>query len=195
MHPPRAICEQLARIHPKLRFAWHGREKRDADELNPGSFAIVQLYHISNAGTQDNPNTYRQPWEEAFGPIFNKQGGTTRDWDPLFWTPMYVTRLEDVGVTHSEVFNGQILDFIRDWMIPVGRRAKEDRRRRAKELHDRTEDIIDAMTDRLWYEANKTGEETIDVPWEFAKKDVYEMYKRKRIAEQYLDSYYDVPGM
>ncbi len=46
MHPPRASCEQLYRLHKWLRLAWHGPSK---------CFAICQLYHIRDVGDIDDP--------------------------------------------------------------------------------------------------------------------------------------------
>ena len=91
MYAPAHICKALWRIHPWLRFAWAGKPTV-GEELNPGSFAVVQLYHIQDAGKPDEEATYKKFWHVENhldetndlrcgridrGPIFNKDGGTT----------------------------------------------------------------------------------------------------------------------
>ena len=98
MHPPSWVCRRLHQLHPQLRLAWAGRQRQHDDELNPGSFALVQLYHVQDTGRVDNPTTFRLLWDvdplvgedgettmvkADRGPVFSKNGTTHRDWDNL----------------------------------------------------------------------------------------------------------------
>ena len=66
MYCPEYICKAVSRLHPQLRMAWAGGERLHADHMNPGSFALVQLYHVSDTGTEDDPATYLARWDVDF---------------------------------------------------------------------------------------------------------------------------------
>ena len=109
--------------------------------MNPGDFALIQLYHISDVGDLNDPSTFRTLWnvqptldengDTRFekidrGPIFNKRGGTTRDWDPLFRVPIFVATLnEEFGVSVEDILTGRIVEHIKRWMRPIVQRVTE----------------------------------------------------------------------
>lgn len=193
MHPPSSTCKQLARLHPQLRLAWNGKSK---------DFAVVQLYHISNAGSPDNPNTYFQRWNE--GPVFSKNGDNKRDWDPLFRVPMFAGSAADFccdcefSCEHGieGVFSGKLIAGVKRALQNTAEKKRERRRAMQRDFNREREDLNREMGDFLWHQANKTGEESIDVPWEFARDDVRRMYAQKERREQQLNDYFtNVPGM
>ena len=51
---PEHVCRKLYKKHKWLRWAWEGQDEPGV--LNSGAFAIIQLYHISDCGTYDNPH-------------------------------------------------------------------------------------------------------------------------------------------
>ena len=139
MHPPEWVCEAVYRKYPQLRLAWAGRDPDYPGEINPGGFAIVQLYHVSDCGDIDEPITYREYWDVTNrvgedgtvrrvridrGPIFARNGSTRRDWDSLFRFPIFCADLsagyefpwgEEIHPI-KDVMNGRILLALdRDW--------------------------------------------------------------------------------
>ena len=196
MRPPKDICRQLAAVHKWLRLAWHGK---DSDlGLNDGSYAIVQLYHISNAGTYDRPNTFWQPWNPAdhyFGPIYNTDGGTEPDWDQTQRVPIYAANLIDFDVGLKTVHTGEIISIVKDWMGDTAEKRKRQRLQMNREVENRADDLTREMGDHLWHEANKSDSTSVDVPWQFARADMEKAMRKKELAEEQLRHYYDVEGM
>ncbi len=146
MHPPSASCKSLFRHHPQLRLAWQGSPRKHKDDLNSGCFALVQLYHIDDVGSLDNPHTFREFWniqsaldrhgdltvERAYrGPIFNRDGGTERDWDPQYRVPIFVSTLDGgycypdgEPLTLEDIYTGKFMFAIEAWGISIKKRTK-----------------------------------------------------------------------
>ena len=198
LYPPSAVCRQLYEIHPWLRLAWHAQPTGDEGDLNAGSFAIVQLYHISDAGTPENPNTYLLHWEEhglTRGPVFNRYGGCSRDWDPLFRMPVYIANLEEHGISKNEVSTGAFLPTIRHWLRPYRVRAEEN----ANELHAnmkrRIADIAEEKTDYLWSLANRADADRIIMPYADARIQMKAWEKEREKTQKSLAKYYRPAGL
>lgn len=191
---PEHVCRNLYRKHKWLRWAWEGRD--DLPGLNPGSFALVQLYHISDSGTYERPQTFRAFWDvEPYeneaggtstrranrGPIFAKDGSTNRDWDPLFRFPIHVITLDE----HMEypwkekidpiadVYSGKIMHAVDYWLIPQEKRiikSYEDRRDR---VVDKCEEMGAKAADRAWWDSQQTGYSARrDIAYKHAKRDI-----------------------
>lgn len=211
MHPPGWICSALYRIHPHLRMAWAGRDRIHQEELNPGSFAVVQLYHCSDFGQADKPHTYREGWdltvkpkpfgEPEFepiyrGPIFNRWGGCQRDWDPLFRVPVFVATIDEeyshkdgtpMGI--QDVYTGSFLETIRWWLVPIKRRIMEMNREQGKELNQEAEDIGREATDFLWSRAMRPDAGYKPMAWKHAKKELASLDKLGERTEELSDYY------
>lgn len=185
MHPPAYVCKALFQLHPQLRLGWAGRERQHKDELNPGSFALIQLYHNRDCGSYDFPTTYREFWDVTprldahgalmnvvsnRGPIFNRWGGGHRDWDPLMRKPIFVTELDPWSV-----LSGQFIHDIRGWMTSIVDRVVDSARERGRNLKRRTQDISGQMTDHLWHLANKTDSAYNPVAWKHMRDEVYQL--------------------
>jgi hypothetical protein len=174
MHPPVSACEAVYAIHPQLRIAWAGRERKFPEEENPGSFALVQLYHISDVGQIGDTNTFRELWDVTVwysdygkadiiranrGPIFNRYGGTDRDWDPLFRIPVFVATLDEAyGLKIEDVYSGKFIVDVKRWMRPYYQRFEESSKAKAADYRRRMDDMGNSATDYLWHKASKTGE-------------------------------------
>jgi len=211
MHPPGWICSALHRIHPQLRMAWAGRERRYPEELNPGSFAVVQLYHRRDFGHPDKPHTFREGWELTVipkpygdpefepiyrGPIFNRWGGTARDYDPLFRIPVFVATLDEnyshkdgTPISIADVYNGSFLETIRWWLVPIKRRIIEMNRDQAKELNREADDIGREAGDFLWSRAMRPDAEYNPAPWKHAKKELRSLEKLDQRTDELSDYY------
>jgi hypothetical protein len=175
-------------------MAWMG-DPRGEDY---GSFCLIQLYHIRDAGTHDSPLTFYPHWVESkdlAGPIYNRNGGTSLDYDPLFRIPVLKARLADFGITHRQVFSGEFLNKVKDWLVPLGRRLSEDAREKNRQLKSAREDITNEMTEFLWKEANKTGATAPIVAKEFCRDEMKKFNEtaEKKAAE--LDTYFNHVGM
>lgn len=195
MTPPGWVCEKLYEISPMLRLGWVGQPPAYPGELNPGSFALVELRELKKVGRMDQPQQYTEFWDvqvEALadklfrtvkidrGPIFSRHGVEKRDWDNTRFKPMYVQNFDEQwGFTPQDVFDGTILPFCRrQWLTPEQRRADKIKRLRIKgrRLNQKLHDLAGQMTDEWMHTANKTGETGVDMPWEFAKKDLPKRY-------------------
>lgn len=66
----------------------------------------MQLYHVRDCGTPEEPLIYREFWEVTSrggpdlvkagrGPVFNKEGGLEPDWQPTVRYPIYVIKLDE----------------------------------------------------------------------------------------------------
>jgi hypothetical protein len=197
LYPPEAICQKLYTLHPYLRLAWHVRERQNPDEINPGDFAIIQLYHVKDAGTPDNPNTYLLHWAEAGegrGPIFNRKGGTRPDWPEDLRRPIYVARLGEYGITKDMVMSGEFLEIVKYWLRPSRVRLEENARAMGKELKSKAADIAGEQTDYLWYEANKSDADRIIMTREDGKEAMAVWAAQKKFSSK-LEDYYLPPGL
>lgn len=180
MYAPAHACKALFRLHPQLRIGWVGRDKRNEDDFNRGSFAVVQLYHIQDAGTPDEPVGYREFWHVApfltengelynrridRGPIYNRLGGSTPDWDPLFRVPMFIMTLDEQFkyangevIKREDVFSGKFIEAVHYNLGGIVDRIVKGRRDRGRELDQKANDLGQEMGSFLWHEANKTGQ-------------------------------------
>ena len=198
LYPPSAVCEQLYRVHKYLRLAWHCRPDKYVGEMNPGDFAIIQLYHIKDAGTQDNPNTYLLHWAEqgvSRGPVFSRNGSTFRDWDPLFRVPIYVANLQEHGITKEQVFSGEFINTIKFWLRPFRARCEENVNELNRDMKNRIDDIAREKTDYLWSLANRSDADRIIMPYEDARIQMKEWEKDRERTQQSLNRYYAPPGL
>lgn len=172
MHPPSSSCKALYRYHPQLRLAWQGRSRHFAGEMNPGSFALVQLYHRDDVGSLDDPHTFREFWEvkgqfdagtgellnvRAYrGPVFNKHGGTSKDYDPLTRVPIFVCTL-DGGysypdgefLTTEDVCTGKFMFAVEAWGTSIKERARKSRIAKAKEVKSEMGNMTHMFMDDL----------------------------------------------
>lgn len=193
MYPPGAICRQLYSLHPQLRLAWDGRESETSDKLNAGSFALVQLYHVSDAGKRGDETTYFTFWNPPghyMGPVFNKDGGGRRDWDPLFRVPIFVANLKDFDIPQEYVFDGRILDVVKEWLVPASRRFREAARQAGKNLVNDAEEIAREATDYLWHQANRSDATSVIQAYKHSKEEL-KAWDRQRAAAAELKNYYN----
>lgn len=177
MYPPADACKALYKLHPYLRLAWEGKpipeDATGEDVLNCGSFAVVQLYHISDIGHLDDVQSFRELWDTTIGytewgqalrepidrgPIFNKFGGTERDWDPLFRVPVFVCTLDEAyNFKREDVFSCAFLPRLQEWLRPFYDRFVETTKEKASRYQDKLDDMSEKATDYLWYLGNQTG--------------------------------------
>ena len=207
MLAPSWLCKAVYRIHPQLRLAWVGRDRKYEDELNAGSFALVQLFHIRDLGLDDASLQYKTRWDIEFvadewgnsegtrirrGPVFSKNGTCTPDWDPLFRKPMYIANLEDYGIPLSEVLSGEFLGTVKEWLTPIKRRVIESAKEQGKLLKTKAEDIGDEAADFLWREAQRSDATSVIKANKHCKEEMATFEKAKQAAAQ-LPSYYMPP--
>ena len=178
MHPPPESCRALYRLHKQLRLAWVGRAPKFEGEENPGSFAVVQLYHVRDAGSPDEPTSFREFWNTTMGfdeatyefapkrinrgPIFNRFGGTSLDYDPLVRVPIFAMTLDGEytypdgsPIQTQDVFSKKFLVAIAHNLSDVKKRVKDQRASFGRDVDRRGDDIGREMTDFLWREANR----------------------------------------
>jgi hypothetical protein len=198
MYIPGHICRQLYELHPQLRIGWFGRKRRYTGELNPGSFAVIQLYHIQDAGRPDEEHTYFTFWNPPghyFGPIYNKDGGSRPDWDPVTRVPVCVANLEDFDIPLEDVLSGKFLLEVKEWMTPIRTRTVRSIKRRVKDLNDELEDIGGEAAEYLWRQAQRSDAETVVMADKHCRRDMERFEARKDWTNRMLGSYYDVAGM
>ena len=173
MEAPAWVCKELARVSPGVRLCWAGKPRQREDELNAGSFGLVRLYKTIHVGTPDEPLTAQEFWDATMrtdrfgrpemrritrGPIFSKKGGLSRDWDPLFWTPIYKVDFSGYDISTMDVMQGseKLFGTIRSWMTNLKDRIVTSATTAEKELGRQVNDIARDGRDYLWHLANKT---------------------------------------
>lgn len=205
MEAPVHVCKELAVLDPGFRLAWAGRPRREENELNPGGFALVSLAKAQDIGEMSNPLVPNELWEVATrpdrwgkvdtvridrGPVFTKKGKPGRDWDPLFWVPVFVAKLEDYGLDNYAVQAGAIIPLVREWQTSLKKRVQDAADAKGRDLKRAKDDLTREAYKKLMYEANKPGATRQEIAWKHAKKDVEEFYKRKERNEG-IENYYD----
>ena len=205
MHPPGWVCRRLHELHPQLRLAWAGRQRRHEDELNPGSFALVQLYHVQDAGRVDDPTTFRLLWDvdpvvnedgettmkrAERGPIFDKNGGTRRDWDNLSRVPVFVATLdEQYGMSTEDVLSGKFLSSVKLWMTPIERRMRESAREKGRQLAGVMDDVAHEATNDLLKSSQRSDAATVIMANKHAREDIVNLEKKVEARGKVEDSF------
>lgn len=172
MEAPFWLCDAVHQIKPSLRLAWMGRDRQVADELDPGDFALVELYNQTEVGSLDQPRIVRELWDvsteaDAFGKplmvkrnrgtVYSATGRPKPDWDHSK-VPVLVARFRDFGIPNALVYQGHILGVIKSWTTPVKQRIMNSVKERGQELTRQADDHSRKATDYLWHLANRTGE-------------------------------------
>jgi hypothetical protein len=171
------------------------------DELNPGSFALVQLYHVRDADgcyrelwdrtdVQDNDYTVRTVRIDR-GPVFAKDGGSRKDWDERY-VPVYVANLADYGITPQQVFSGEFLGTVRRWLTPIVKRVVDSAREAGKDLKRQTGDIADEAAKFQWREAQRADATRPCLAYKHCKDDM-KAWERQRERASNLENYYMPP--
>jgi len=205
MHPPGWVCRRLHELHPQLRLGWAGRQRQHEDELNPGSFALVQLYHVQDTGRADDPTTFRLLWDvdpvvgddgqttmvkTNRGPIFNKSGGTRRDWDDLSRVPVFVATLnEDYEMSTEDVLSGRFLESVRLWMTPIERRMRESAREKGRQLAGVMDDVAHEATSDLLKSSHRSDAASVVMANKHAREDVIKLEKKVEARGKVEDSF------
>ena len=205
MHPPSWVCRRLHQLHPQLRLAWAGRQRQHDDELNPGSFALVQLYHVQDTGRVDNPTTFRLLWDvdplvgedgettmvkADRGPVFSKNGTTHRDWDNLSRVPVFVATLdESYNITTKDVLSGKFLDSIRLWLTPIERRMRESAREKGRQLAGVMDDVAHEATSDLLKASHRSDAASVTMANKHAKEDIAKLEKKVEARGRVEDSF------
>lgn len=205
MHPPQHICRDLARVSSSFRIGWMGRDPVDDDELNPGSFALVQLRERDDIGRVEDPlktlstdwdivplfNEFDQPAglkRITRGPLFNAEGGLERDWDVDKVRPIVKQVFdEDLGFTPGDIFSGRFLIVARMFAIEgaIYKARYQAAVDKGKESEQRVSDLVGEMGDFIWHEATKTDQASVDMAWKHAKQNLPQRY----IAHKERDAY------
>ena len=140
MEPPKHICQKIEELHKWARLGWEGRERRTPDELNPGQFVVLQLYHQSDA-----KKTMLQLWNKA-GPVYGSY------FDPLQRIPV-----RTFAVTPEEVFYGTVLDKLKEALQPIKERIDLSELEASKTLDAKYTDMARERVSYMRHAANKTG--------------------------------------
>jgi hypothetical protein len=217
MYAPSEMCERLYRIHPQLRLAWAGRPPAFEGELNPGSFAIIQLYHIQDAGRVGEEVTFRQFWDVDHvinetgdmdtrridrGPIFSRTGRVVRDWNTSLRVPIFVATIDDrfvdpvteLKLSTWDVYSGRFLDTMRYWLMPIKDRIKAQVELRNKEIAVAADEVGRDMADFLWWEANKASSRSdTSQARKFHKEERKKFEARQQELDEQARNTYRVP--
>lgn len=151
MEAPSYICRKVAEEHKWARIGWMGRDRLpgEFEVMNPGQFALVQLYHTRDYG-REGELTFREPWKKQW-PIQGKDGGRP-DWDPLTRHPVVVATL-----SKEDVFSGKIIAMVREMSKSIVKRIYEANLTLGRELDCRVQDMCDDIGDRIYKEGQRDG--------------------------------------
>jgi hypothetical protein len=212
MWPPRWVCENLYGINRTLRMGWVGRDKKHEDELNPGSFAVVQLYSWYDVGYMDDLKTYREFWDRTLvpndngvvqftpafrGPLFDRHGGTRVDYDPFDKIPIFVCTIDEQyhhkdgrAMSTQDVFNGSFLDTIKYWLVPYPRRLREQYREAGKRLANEVHGLGEEAGKFLYRESQRTGHTNNRIAKKFTKGVMQKAELNHEKSRAQLENYY-----
>lgn len=170
-----------------------GRQPRTLEEqehLNLGDFCVVQLYHLRDCGTVEDPRTPRDFWNGELqmskdggffgarverGPVFNRHGGTAPDWDTLQRQPIIAMASNDeFHLSTYDVFNGNILGFLRARLKPESVRRynyETGKQETGKRIEAGVNETANVMADQLIFEGQKTGNSGVMIPKKLIPKN------------------------
>ena len=202
MHSPSYVCQALHRFHPQLRLAWLGRDKTYSDELNPGSFCVVQLYHISDVGTFEEPKISGEFWDvqtnlisgqptitkASNGPIFNRWGGSRKDWDPLFRIPVMVATIDSSYTGYDghkmsiyDIYSLKFLLTLRHWSKPIAKVILDTHKERIRDL-DSAKTEISTQIGKDWWKLGQKHQSASDrtAAYKFIKPEIEKLENKKK---------------
>lgn len=164
-------CQSLANLNKMARLAWMGRKPRYDGEVDPGDFALVQLYPKRLVGPLDMPYILSELWDYTLGVdqygqpetrrisrgrLYDRKGGLTRDYDTISWIPVLVAKFADFGVANSAVPHGGFLPLVRAWSEDIIARHKRSAEEKGRALSADASAIAEENTDFLWSMAQNT---------------------------------------
>lgn len=205
MHAPSWLCRELVRQFPDARIGWAGRPAKDADDLNAGEFALVQLYPANVVGSLTNPDVFDELWQVTTradahgravrvraerGPIFNRHGGTAPDYDPLFYVPVYKFDFVDQGFPLPKFLSGGWLNLLtRDKLT---KKLDEVAEKKGKALAAKMDDHAKEGYSYLKHTMSATGDQSTApvVAYKHAKPHLKKFYDKKQQNREYLLNYY-----
>jgi len=141
MHAPDWVSDELYRIHKNCRLGWVGQDREGPDdELNKGTFGLIQLYH-----RRDAEKTYFGDFWNDRGPIFG------RSFDSLFWVPIYI-----VDVPPVQVFDGTVIELLKRWMIPFKQRYMEAALEKGQQYKTMVDDLAGEQGSYMFWKSRQT---------------------------------------
>lgn len=162
MEPPSFVCKAIYDMHKRVRLAWHGPTE---------TFALIQFMHETDVGRPGAESTAYEFWATTCrlregriistvridrGPIFNRRGRTTPDWNWSGYHPIFIADLGEYHIDNYKVFGGGIIPIMRRWLAPLKKRLVESRVEAGRQLQSNAEDIAGEATDYLWSQANNS---------------------------------------
>jgi len=139
VHAPEWVSKELERLHPQARLGWIGQDRLSSEEpLNKGSFFLLQLYH-----PRDAERTLHFAWDSA-GPIWGSR------FDPLRRVPFIMRPL-----TKEEVFSGQVLQIVREMMMPLKERIYSGLEREGRELEEGLNDLCGSAGEKMYWDSKR----------------------------------------
>lgn len=150
MHPPSWVVDSIVNLHPKklLRLGWVGEymkedDESQDDELNRGSFVLIQLFHKRDAATKatafswsDYPNR-----GSIYGP----------DFDRLMREPVPIAYFSKM-----DVCQGRIIPIVKEWMRPLRERMIEDKTTKGRQMNTAMADMVGSAGDRMYWHAQRS---------------------------------------
>ena len=166
MHPPRHICEGLYRKNKQFRLGWMG----EAD-----AFAVLRLIPARLVGRRDDPETFGSFWDCAVvaneyggfdtlkhysGPIFNRYGGVTPDWDITQRVPIIVDVADRPGwLDERDIVNGA---FVKRFQVVSQRQVRADNAKilleQGMDAEARVKDLAADSQARVMHGANQSSD-------------------------------------
>ena len=135
MHPGPDAIMALKRLHPMARLGWFGKERKSEVELNPGEFALLELYP-----KHEVPRRIYEPGRER-GPVFGES------WDHDRYEPLWLANFSP-----EDVQTLRFVPVVRRWMTPIHRRMYDSAKERGKAYQARIEDLAGTMGEKVWFD-------------------------------------------
>jgi hypothetical protein len=142
MHPPNWIVEKIEEIVPNARLGWIGEDRTSPDdELNQGSFALLQLFRKRAA-----KRMICDRWKSR-GPIFGSR------FDPTTHDPVWI-----INVSKEEVFSGKAIALLRRWVTPIQERLDEVNMQTGRDYESTIQDMAHELGTELYKKAQASSD-------------------------------------
>lgn len=183
MNPPAHVCRALYEKFPNLRLAWHGQW---------GKFCLVRLspkrmtqVHSSafrmfstNWELQDivNKNGTMETIASSRGPVFNKHGVGSPDWDVGMTDIFLAEKIDNI----YDVFSGRVVrDLVHESVREQLRNQAKAELEKGKELKNEVHVREEQTVDKIRYYTNRHDGITINT----AKKHLDAAEKQRKIGK------------
>lgn len=184
MYPPQHVCRQLYDFDPNLRLCWIGE---DFEGTGEGCFGLVEIRPQARVEDSQGKRKTIEPWFPydiaAAGPVYNRQGGITRDYDALTQAPVLICTISPQWGMHTrDVYGTRLLSILRIARKTQAEHVAQKRtelERRGKEHAEMARGIAEEFADGIMHARKHHAGERITMARKHYKEWAKEQARKK----------------